>query len=71
METLRKQIHNLQVKLAQLQQQKAALESSWTDTHLSQTASVISGESLENLKCPGVSHITIHGQGVRFGREDL
>ncbi|KAF5888410.1 vascular endothelial growth factor receptor 1-like, partial [Clarias magur] len=36
MEPLEKQIRDLQVKLAQLRQRKAALESSRTDAHLSQ-----------------------------------
>ncbi|KAF5888606.1 nuclear pore complex protein Nup85, partial [Clarias magur] len=38
MEALEKQIRELQVKLAQLRQQKAALGSSRTDAHLSQRA---------------------------------
>ncbi|KAF5903718.1 AChain A, Esterase Domain Of The Zfl2-1 Orf1 Protein From The Zebrafish Zfl2-1 Retrotransposon, partial [Clarias magur] len=39
MEALEKQIRDLQVKLAQLRQRKAALESSRTDAHLSQVNS--------------------------------
>ncbi|KAK3505782.1 hypothetical protein QTP70_003977 [Hemibagrus guttatus] len=39
LEAVEKQIRDLQVKQAQLRQRKAALESSWTDAHLSQVNS--------------------------------
>ncbi|KAK3552306.1 hypothetical protein QTP86_010102 [Hemibagrus guttatus] len=39
LEAVEKQIRELQVKQAQLRQRKAALESSWTDAHLSQVNS--------------------------------
>ncbi|KAF5899931.1 AChain A, Esterase Domain Of The Zfl2-1 Orf1 Protein From The Zebrafish Zfl2-1 Retrotransposon, partial [Clarias magur] len=41
MEALEKQIRDLQVKLAQLRQRKAALESSRTDAHLSQVPAAL------------------------------
>ncbi|KAK3505993.1 hypothetical protein QTP70_003014, partial [Hemibagrus guttatus] len=40
LEAVEKQIRDLQVKQAQLRQRKAALESSRTDAHLSQTSFV-------------------------------
>ncbi|KAF5891612.1 uncharacterized protein DAT39_018683 [Clarias magur] len=55
MEALKKQIRDLQMKLAQLQEQKATLESSWTNTHLSQ---------VQHTKDMARSDFVLSGAGV-------